>query len=165
MVLDHSSSHAAFSSPSQGSTSFSTDSDVFSMKMAVVTGRDSLLPWEEDGMPSERSLRRANLPRSFLFLLICLKPSLQLEEHLEKVKKEGRCAWLCARWFTLWFSACDNKLFATMDTVLSSSTSTYRVALFTTLFNDDGFINHRTTERAKAHRSICSPMIKVGAPL
>ena len=52
-----------------------------------------------------------------------------------------------------------------MDTVLGSSTSTYRVALFTTLFNEDGFINHRTTERAKAHRSICSPMIKVGAPL
>ena len=52
-----------------------------------------------------------------------------------------------------------------MDTVLSSSTSTYSVFLFTTLSNEDGFINHRTTERAKAHRSICSPMIKVGALL
>ena len=52
-----------------------------------------------------------------------------------------------------------------MHTVLSSSTSTYSVFLFTTLSNEDGLINHRTTERAKAHRNICSPMIKVGAPL
>ena len=52
-----------------------------------------------------------------------------------------------------------------MHTVLSSSTSTHSVFLFTTPSNEDGFINHRTTERAKAHRSICSPMIKVGAPL
>ena len=52
-----------------------------------------------------------------------------------------------------------------MHTVLSSSTSTYGVFLFTTLSNEDGFINHRTTVRAKAHRSICPPMIKVGAIL
>jgi hypothetical protein len=52
-----------------------------------------------------------------------------------------------------------------MHTVLSASASTYSVFLFITLSNVDGFINHRTTERAKAHRSICSPMIKVGTPI
>ena len=52
-----------------------------------------------------------------------------------------------------------------MHTVRSSSTSTYSVFRFTTLSNEDGFINHRTTDRAKAHGSICSPMIKVGALL
>jgi len=52
-----------------------------------------------------------------------------------------------------------------MDTVLGSTTSTHSVFLFTTFSNEDGFINHRTTERAKADRSICSPVIKVWAPL
>ena len=52
-----------------------------------------------------------------------------------------------------------------MQTVLMSFTSTYSVFLFTTLSNEDGFIYHLTTKRAKAHRSICSPMIKVGALL
>ena len=52
-----------------------------------------------------------------------------------------------------------------MHTVLSASASTYSVFLLITLSNVDGFINHRTTDRAKAHRSICSPMIKVGTPI
>lgn len=52
-----------------------------------------------------------------------------------------------------------------MQTVLMSFTSTYSVFLFTTLSNKDGFVNHLATERAKAHRRICSPMIKVGALL
>ena len=52
-----------------------------------------------------------------------------------------------------------------MHTVVSASTSTYSVVLFTAFFDEDGFINHRTTKRAEAHRSICSPMIKVGAPI
>jgi len=52
-----------------------------------------------------------------------------------------------------------------MHAVLSASKPTFGVVLFTTLPNADGFINHRTTERAEAHRSICSPMIKVGTPI
>jgi predicted solute-binding protein len=63
------------------------------------------------------------------------------------------------------FSSRGDKLFATMHAVISSSTSTYSVFLFTTFSNEDGIINHRTTERAETHRSICSPMIKVGAPI
>jgi hypothetical protein len=52
-----------------------------------------------------------------------------------------------------------------MHAVISSSTATYSVFLFTTFSNEDGIINHRTTERAETHRSVCSPMIKVGAPI
>ena len=52
-----------------------------------------------------------------------------------------------------------------MHAVISSSTSTDSVFLFTTFSNEDGIINHRTTERAETHRSICSPVIKVGAPV
>jgi len=69
------------------------------------------------------------------------------------------------RRFTSQFSSSLGKLFATMQTVLMSFTSTYSVFLFTTLSNKDGFVNHLATDRAKAHRRICSPMIQVGALL
>lgn len=69
------------------------------------------------------------------------------------------------RRFTSKFSSCLDKLFATMHTVTSSFASTYSVFLFTTLSNEDSFVDHCTTDRAKAHRSICSPVIKVGALL
>ena len=69
------------------------------------------------------------------------------------------------RKFTSSFSSCQDKLFATMHTVIISLASIYSVFLFTTLSDKDGFINHSTTERAEAHRSICSPMVKVGALL
>ena len=49
-----------------------------------------------------------------------------------------------------------------MHAVISAATSTDSVFLFTAFSNEDGIINHRTTERAETHRSICSPMIKVG---
>jgi len=56
-----------------------------------------------------------------------------------------------------------DKLFATMQTILVSFTSAFCVFLFSTLLDGDVFIHHLATHRAKAHRGVSAPVIKVGA--
>ncbi len=56
-----------------------------------------------------------------------------------------------------------DKLLATIQTILVSFTSTFCVFLFRTLSDGNVFIYQLAARWAKAHRSVSTPMIKVGA--
>ena len=55
-----------------------------------------------------------------------------------------------------------NKLLTAIHTVGVSVSPTFCVLILRAIFNGNVYIDHLTTPRAKAHRSVCAGVIKVG---